>query len=328
MAPRFPPQSRMPTLLPQKTDVLWYPRERDVEHMHDELSHEEKEFTAKLKRIKFSGTHLIPVGLSKPFIDMDEEGEDEDEEDDEEEDDEDAEGEVEGEGEDELDMGRDLDEDIGQSGDDEVEEDEDTHNYGDQSNYNIEDDDSRQDIMLTMDRLLEEQRRNTMIHEQDELDHCQKIDDQSFIYSPYPSRHYHKDNGSGSDGDEGDIDDSNSVIDDKDTRFTHHRRRPHEPYHEAEEEVEENDGGLLGIDEDEQGDAGRWTRQQQLLEQQLLQQQYHQQQRLGEEEEEMYEERDLDADIEVASSFGGGSDYDEYDHEEQTSRYRTPSPQL
>ena len=48
MAPRFPPQSRMPTLLPQKTDVLWYPRERDVEHMHDELSHEEKEFTAKV----------------------------------------------------------------------------------------------------------------------------------------------------------------------------------------------------------------------------------------------------------------------------------------
>ncbi|KAF9140130.1 hypothetical protein BGX30_006995 [Mortierella sp. GBA39] len=297
MAPRFPPQSRMPTLLPQKTEVLWYPRERDVEHMHDELSHEEKEFTAKLKKIRFSGTHLIPVGLSKPFIDMDEEGEDEDEEDDEEEDDEDAE--VEGEGEDDLDMGRDLDEDIGQSGDDEEEEDEDTHIYGDQSNYSIEDDDSRQDMMLTMDRLLEEQRRSTMVHEQHELDHCQRIDDQSFIYSPYPSRHYHKDNGSGGDGDgdEGDIDDNNGAIDDRDTRFTHHHRRPREPYHEAEGD-EEGDGGLLGIDEDEQG------------------------------EEEMNEERDLDADIEVASSFGGGSDYDEYDHDEHTSRYRTPSPQL
>ncbi|KAF8931422.1 hypothetical protein BGZ47_011846 [Haplosporangium gracile] len=223
-------------------------------------------------------------------------------------------------------MGRDLDEDIGQSGDEEhgEEDDEDTHNYNDQSN-SIDDNDSQQDMMLVMDRLLEKERRNTTIHEQDELDHCQRIDDQSFIYSPYPSRRYHKDyngdsnNGSDGDGDEGDIDDSNSIIDDRDTQFIRHRLRPRESYHDEEDD----DADRQGFDEDEQGNMARWSRQQQLMEQQLLQEQQQE-----EDEEEMYEERDLDADIEVASSFGGGSDYDEYDHDECTSRYRTPSPQL
>ncbi|KAF9925351.1 hypothetical protein FBU30_004822 [Linnemannia zychae] len=87
MAPRFAPQSRMPSLLPQKTDVLWYPRKRGIEHLNDDISREERDFNQKLKDIRFTGTHFIPNGMSKPFMDMDEEeGEEEEDEEEEEED--------------------------------------------------------------------------------------------------------------------------------------------------------------------------------------------------------------------------------------------------
>ncbi|KAF9583318.1 hypothetical protein BGW38_009759 [Lunasporangiospora selenospora] len=41
MTSRYPPQSRMPTLVPQNTQKLWYPTQRGVEHMNLQLMEEE-----------------------------------------------------------------------------------------------------------------------------------------------------------------------------------------------------------------------------------------------------------------------------------------------
>ncbi|KAG0261788.1 hypothetical protein BG011_000690 [Mortierella polycephala] len=85
MSTRYPPQSRMPTLGPQKIGALWYPRQGGVEHMNDELLQEEAAYESSLKSISLSGTHFKPIGVSKPFLDdhEDEEEEEEEEEDEE-----------------------------------------------------------------------------------------------------------------------------------------------------------------------------------------------------------------------------------------------------
>ncbi|KAF9432061.1 hypothetical protein BGZ76_011316 [Entomortierella beljakovae] len=87
MSSQFPPQSRMPTLVPQRTETLWYPRQKGVEHLQDELLQEEKAFENRQKSIGQSGTHFIPVGLSKRFMDFEEQDEEEEEEEEEEDDD-------------------------------------------------------------------------------------------------------------------------------------------------------------------------------------------------------------------------------------------------
>ncbi|KAG0200212.1 hypothetical protein BGX28_006662 [Mortierella sp. GBA30] len=87
----------MPTLVPQRTETLWYPRQLGLEHMHDELLQEEEAYENSLREVSMSSSNFIPVGLSKPFL-----NEDEDEEEDDEEEDED----------DEPDRGRDMDEDL------------------------------------------------------------------------------------------------------------------------------------------------------------------------------------------------------------------------
>ncbi|KAF9201113.1 hypothetical protein BGZ49_008653 [Haplosporangium sp. Z 27] len=91
MSSRYPPQSRMPTLVPQRTEKLWYPKQKGVEHMQDELLEEEAAYENARKHIIESGSHFIPAGMSKRYMDLDEDQEeDEDEEDEEEEEDDDA----------------------------------------------------------------------------------------------------------------------------------------------------------------------------------------------------------------------------------------------
>ncbi|KAF9287428.1 hypothetical protein BGZ68_001863 [Mortierella alpina] len=108
MSSRYPPQSRMPTLVPQRTETLWYPRQMGVEHMHDELLLEEAAYENSLREVRVSSSHYIPIGLSKPFL-----NDDDDEEDDEVEDEDD---------EDDLDRGHDLDADLSQDEYDPAEE--------------------------------------------------------------------------------------------------------------------------------------------------------------------------------------------------------------
>ncbi|KAF9561370.1 hypothetical protein EC968_005777 [Mortierella alpina] len=108
MSSRYPPQSRMPTLVPQRTETLWYPRQMGVEHMHDELLLEEAAYENSLREVRVSSSHYIPIGLSKPFL-----NDDDDEEDDEEEDEDDEE---------DLDRAHDLDADLSQDGYDPAEE--------------------------------------------------------------------------------------------------------------------------------------------------------------------------------------------------------------
>ncbi|KAF9983199.1 hypothetical protein BGZ75_005332 [Mortierella antarctica] len=85
MSSRYPPQSRMTTLVPQRTETLWYPRQMGVEQMHDELLLEEAAYENSLREVRVSSSHYIPIGLSKPFLNDDDE-EDEDEDDDEDDD--------------------------------------------------------------------------------------------------------------------------------------------------------------------------------------------------------------------------------------------------
>ncbi|KAF9965292.1 hypothetical protein BGZ70_005094 [Mortierella alpina] len=87
MSSRYPPQSRMPSLVPQRTETLWYPRQMGVEHMHDELLQEEAAYESS--------------------------NDDDDEEEDEEEEEDD---------EDDLDRAHDLDADLSQDGYDPAEE--------------------------------------------------------------------------------------------------------------------------------------------------------------------------------------------------------------
>ncbi|KAI1315330.1 hypothetical protein EDD11_000991 [Mortierella claussenii] len=112
----------MPTLVPQRTETLWYPRQKGVEHMQDELLQEEEAYEHAQRAISHSGTHYIPVGMSKPYIDLED---DQDEEDEEEEEEEEEEIEMEGEGEGgdeeqedvdevDVDLDHDLDQDLDQ----------------------------------------------------------------------------------------------------------------------------------------------------------------------------------------------------------------------
>ncbi|KAG0084725.1 hypothetical protein BGZ93_001025 [Podila epicladia] len=45
MYSRYPPQSRVPTLVPQGIDRLWYPSQTGIGHMHDELLRDEETYS-------------------------------------------------------------------------------------------------------------------------------------------------------------------------------------------------------------------------------------------------------------------------------------------
>ncbi|KAF9427253.1 hypothetical protein BGZ94_005235 [Podila epigama] len=88
MYSRYPPQNRMPTLAPHGIDRLWYPTSTNVANMHDELLQEEESYNQSLREVRQSSTHYIPIGASKPFVDLDEFDDEDDQEEDEDEDEE------------------------------------------------------------------------------------------------------------------------------------------------------------------------------------------------------------------------------------------------
>ncbi|KAG0367094.1 hypothetical protein BGZ54_004407 [Gamsiella multidivaricata] len=47
MTSRYPPQNRMPALVPQRTEALWYPKKTGIEHMSDELDREEAAYESR-----------------------------------------------------------------------------------------------------------------------------------------------------------------------------------------------------------------------------------------------------------------------------------------
>ncbi|KAG0363604.1 hypothetical protein BG005_009955 [Podila minutissima] len=90
MYSRYPPQSRVPTLVPQGIDRLWYPSQTGVGNMHDELLRDEETYSNSLRDVRISSSQYIPVGMSKPFVDLDDEDDEEEEEDDDDDDDDDG----------------------------------------------------------------------------------------------------------------------------------------------------------------------------------------------------------------------------------------------
>ncbi|KAG0304737.1 hypothetical protein BGZ98_005080 [Dissophora globulifera] len=110
MSSHFPPQSRMPTLLPQRTETLWYPRQTGVEHMQRELDREEAAYEQR-------------------ELDDHEEEEEEEEEDEEEDEDNDDDGMTGMEGEQDLDQDPDLDDNIRIHDHDLYEQDSDVEDY-------------------------------------------------------------------------------------------------------------------------------------------------------------------------------------------------------
>ncbi|KAF9206794.1 AMME syndrome candidate protein 1 protein [Podila verticillata] len=100
MYSRYPPQSRVPTLVPQGIDRLWYPTQMGVADMHDELAQEEESYNNSLSEVRHSSSHYIPVGASKPYVDLNEEEDEEEEEDDDDDDDDDDGPDVDGEDDD------------------------------------------------------------------------------------------------------------------------------------------------------------------------------------------------------------------------------------
>ncbi|KAG0039662.1 hypothetical protein BGZ82_007248 [Podila clonocystis] len=90
MYSRYPPQSRVPTLVPQGIDRLWYPSQTGIGNMHDELLREEETYSNSLREVRNSSVQYIPVGMSKPFVDLDDEDDEEEEEDDDDDDDDDG----------------------------------------------------------------------------------------------------------------------------------------------------------------------------------------------------------------------------------------------
>ncbi|KAG0232576.1 hypothetical protein BGW42_008090 [Actinomortierella wolfii] len=80
MPSQFPAQGRMPALIPQRTESLWYPFSSGVEHMHEELLEEEEHYMQMAREIQESGSHFIPIGMKRPYMqdtyhDVDEEEE-------------------------------------------------------------------------------------------------------------------------------------------------------------------------------------------------------------------------------------------------------------